>query len=41
MAGIGTLTFYDPASGIFGALGHSINDVDTGNICLLYTSRCV
>ena len=32
MAGIGTLTFYDPASGIFGALGHSINDVDTGNI---------
>ena len=29
MAGIGTLTFYDPASGIFAALGHGINDVDT------------
>ena len=32
MAGIGTLTFYDPASGTFGALGHSINDVDTGDL---------
>ena len=29
MAGIGTLTFYDPDSGIFAALGHGINDVDT------------
>jgi stage IV sporulation protein B len=29
-AGVGTLTFYDPASGKFGALGHPINDVDTG-----------
>lgn len=29
MAGIGTMTFYDPDSGIFGALGHSINDIDT------------
>lgn len=29
MAGIGTMTFYEPASGLFGALGHSINDVDT------------
>lgn len=29
MAGIGTLTFYDPESGVFGALGHGINDVDT------------
>ena len=29
MAGIGTMTFYDPESGIFGALGHGINDVDT------------
>jgi stage IV sporulation protein B len=29
MAGIGTMTFYDPASGVFGALGHGINDVDT------------
>ena len=30
MAGIGTMTFYDPATGTFGALGHGINDVDTG-----------
>lgn len=29
MAGIGTMTFYDPTSGVFGALGHGINDVDT------------
>ena len=29
MAGIGTMTFYDPASGVFGALGHGISDVDT------------
>ena len=29
LAGIGTMTFYDPASGAFGALGHGINDVDT------------
>jgi len=30
MAGIGTVTFYDPASGTFGALGHGITDTDTG-----------
>ena len=30
IAGIGTVTFYDPETGLFGALGHSINDVDTG-----------
>lgn len=29
MAGIGTMTFYDPESGTFAALGHGINDVDT------------
>ena len=29
MAGIGTLTYYDPDTGAFGALGHGINDVDT------------
>ena len=29
MAGIGTMTFYDPKSGTFGALGHGINDIDT------------
>lgn len=30
MAGIGTVTFYDPETGVFAALGHGINDVDTG-----------
>jgi stage IV sporulation protein B len=30
IAGIGTLTFYDPETGAFGALGHSVNDIETG-----------
>ncbi len=30
VSGIGTVTFCDPATGIYGALGHSINDADTG-----------
>lgn len=30
MAGIGTITFYDPNTGTFGALGHGITDADTG-----------
>lgn len=29
MAGIGTLTFYEPETGRFGTLGHGISDVDT------------
>jgi len=29
MAGIGTMTYYDPETGQFGALGHGITDVDT------------
>ena len=29
MAGIGTMTYYDPATGVFGALGHGITDTDT------------
>lgn len=28
-AGVGTLTFYDPQTGKYGALGHVINDADT------------
>ena len=28
-AGIGTLTFYDPSTGVFGGLGHPICDADT------------
>lgn len=30
MAGIGTVTFYDPETGRFGALGHGVTDSDTG-----------
>ena len=29
MAGIGTITYYDPENGKFAALGHGINDLDT------------
>ncbi len=32
MAGIGTLTYWDPKTGAFGALGHGINDVDTSKL---------
>lgn len=31
-AGVGTLTFYEPSTGKFAALGHGIVDVDTGDI---------
>ena len=30
ISGIGTMTWYDPASGRFGALGHAVSDLDTG-----------
>ena len=30
ISGIGTLTFMEPDSGIYGALGHSVNDAETG-----------
>ena len=30
ISGIGTITFYDPETGLFGALGHPINDSETG-----------
>ena len=30
MAGIGTVTYYDPDNQVFAALGHGINDIDTG-----------
>ena len=32
MAGIGTLTYYDPVTGQYGALGHGITDVDTAQL---------
>ena len=30
VAGIGTVTYLDPATGAFGALGHGVNDLDSG-----------
>ena len=35
IAGIGTITFVDPDTGAFGALGHGICDTDTGDLVLL------
>ena len=35
LAGIGTMTFYDPVSGVFGALGHGVNDTDTDQLLAL------
>ncbi len=32
ISGIGTVTFYDPETGLYGALGHAINDADTGTM---------
>lgn len=32
MAGIGTVTYYDPQGGTFGALGHGVNDTDTAQL---------
>ncbi len=31
-AGLGTLTFYDPETGLFGGLGHPVSDADTGDL---------
>ena len=35
MAGIGTMTYYDPQTGAFGALGHGVTDTDTGQLMSL------
>ena len=32
LSGIGTVTYYDPDSGAFGALGHGINDLESGKL---------
>ncbi len=31
-AGVGTLSYYNPGDGTYGALGHAINDADTGKL---------
>ncbi len=40
-AGIGTVTFYNKQSGMFAALGHQINDVDTNEIIPLLEGEAV
>ena len=35
MAGIGTLTYYDPQTASYGALGHGITDMDTAQLMSL------
>lgn len=37
--GIGTITYYDPATGTYGALGHGVYDVDTGELMEICTGR--
>ena len=39
ISGVGTLTFYDPVSGIYGALGHSISDDKSGAVLPLRDGR--
>lgn len=41
MAGVGTITYYDENSGIFGGLGHAVCDVDTGIIMPLSNGDAV
>ncbi len=40
-AGIGTLTYFNPTTGIFAGLGHAVCDVDTGDIMPLSSGQAV
>ena len=40
-AGVGTLTFYDPETKAYGALGHVITDVDTGKKINMSNGRLI
>ena len=40
-AGVGTLTFYEPSTGNFAALGHGILDVDTGDLLNIASGELV
>jgi stage IV sporulation protein B len=40
-AGIGTITFFDPATGIFGGLGHPVCDTSSGALLPLYSGEAV
>lgn len=39
--GVGTISFYDPESGKFAALGHGIIDIDTGNLIEIESGEVV
>lgn len=41
MAGVGTLTFYDPDTGAYGALGHGITDTDTAQLMPLSSGSII
>ena len=40
-AGVGTLTFYEPETGAFAALGHGVTDIDTGNLITIANGELV
>ena len=40
-AGVGTMTFYDPATGMFAGLGHAVCDADTGQVMSLSQGEIV
>lgn len=40
-AGVGTLTFYEPASGMFATLGHGIIDIDTAELIKIANGELV
>ncbi len=40
-AGMGTITYYDPETEVFGGLGHAVCDVDTGEIMPISTGEAV
>ncbi|WP_134683186.1 SpoIVB peptidase [Brevibacillus migulae] len=40
-AGVGTLTFYEPKTGTYGALGHVISDMDTGQAIVVGDGQIV
>ena len=40
-AGVGTITYYDRSTKVFGSLGHAVCDVDTGKIMPLQSGKAV
>lgn len=40
-AGVGTMTFYEPSSGMFAALGHGITDIDTSELISIASGELV